>query len=88
MKFLASLVLKDVANQLKGLFAPGFAQDSSSGEKLRSIVLELNRNGVKLLSTLEFCHEILHIGKQGLKFFWLLIKLYCFMNFRLQLCPG
>ena len=82
------LVLEGVVNKLKCLFTPGFTQDSSSGEEDGSILLEFNRNGVKLPSTLKFCHEITHVGKQGFENFWLLIVFYCLKNLCLQLSPG
>ena len=82
------LVLEDVINQLKCLFALSVAQDVSSREKYGSILLESDRNGVELPSLLNFCHEIEHVGKQGFENFWLLILLYCLKNLCLQLLPG
>ena len=83
----ASLVLEDVVDLLKRLFAPGVAQDSSAREEDGSVVLESDRDGVELPSALQFCHEIAHVGKQGFENFWLLILLYCRKNLCLQLLP-
>ena len=82
------LFLEDVDNLLKRLFALRVAQDISSLEKYGSILLEFNRNGGELPSTHKFCHEIVHVGKQGFENFWLLIPLYCLKNLCLQLLPG
>ena len=82
------LFLEDVVNLLKRLFALSVAQDISSLEKLGSILLEFNRNSGELPSTIKFCHEIAHVGKQGFENFWLLILLYCLKNHYLQLRPG
>ena len=84
----ASLVFENVVNLLKCFFAISFAQDSSSGEKHGSIFLERDRDGVELPSTLEFCQEISHVGKQGFENFWLLIILDRQKNLCLQLLPG
>ena len=46
---LGTLVLEEVVNHLESLFAPIFAQDSSSGKKYGSIVLESDRDVFKLL---------------------------------------
>ena len=82
------LFLEDIVNLLKRLFALRVAQDISSLEKYGSILLEFNRNGGELPSTHKFCHEIVHVGKQGFENFWLLILLYCLKNLCLQLLPG
>ena len=87
-RFPASLFLEDVVNQLKSLFALSVAQDVSSLEKYGSIFLKSNRDGVELPSTLKFCHEIAHVGKQGFENTWLFILLYCLKNHCLQLRPG
>ena len=65
----ASLFLEDVVNLLKRLFALRVAQDISSLEKYGSILLEFNRNGGEQPSTLKFCHEVAHVGKQGFENF-------------------
>ena len=87
-RFTVSLFFEDVVNLLKRLFALRVAQDISSLEKYGSILLEFNRNGGELPSTLKFCHEVAHVGKQGFENFWLLIPLYCLNNLCLQLRPG
>ena len=84
----ASLLLEDVVDLLKRLFALSVAQDISSLEKHGSILLELNRDGGELPSTLQFCHEVAHVGKQGFENFCLLILLYCLEHLCLQLRPG
>ena len=84
----ASLILEAVVNHLKCFLAPGIAQDSSSGEKNGSIILEFYRDGVKLPNTLSFLNEIEHLIKQVLKYSYLLILLYCLKNPCLQLSPG
>ena len=81
------LVFEDVINLLKRLFALSVAQDSPSGEKCLSILLEFHRNGVELPSLLNMQHEIVHVGKQGLEKFWLLILLDRRKNLCLQLRP-
>ena len=58
------LVLEGVANLLKRLFALRIAQDSSSGEKYGSIVLELNRYFVELLSSNKFIYAFKHLVMQ------------------------
>ena len=82
------LCLDDAVNLLKRLFALNFAQDISSLEKHGSILLELNRNGGELPSTYNFCHEIVHVDRQGLEHNWLVILVYCLKNHCLQLRPG
>ena len=84
----ASLFLEEVVDLLKRLFALRVAQDISSLEKYGSILLEFNRNGGELPSTLQFCHEVLHVGKQGFENFCLLILLYRRKHLCLQLLPG
>ena len=87
-RFFASLLLEDVVNLLECLFALRVAQDISSLEKYGSILLEFNRNGVELPSTLKFCHEIADVDKPGFENFHLLILLYCLKNLCLQMSPG
>ena len=82
------LFLEDVVNLLKRLLALRVAQDISSLEKYGCILLEFNRNGGELPSAHKFCHEIVHVGKQGFENFCLLIPLYCLKNLCLQLLPG
>ena len=82
------LALEDVDNLLKRLFALRVAQDISSLEKYSSILLQFNRNSGELPSTRKFCHEVVHVGKQGFENFWLLILLYRLKNLCLQLLPG
>ena len=76
----ASLCLEDVVDLLKRLFALTVAQDISSLEKYGSIVLESDRNGGELPSTLKVCHEVAHVGKQGFENLWLIILLDCLNN--------
>ena len=83
----ASLVLKEVANLLKRLFAPSVAQDSSFGEKSSSIILELNRDGVELTIKLSVVNELLHIIVQAIEDILLLIFLDCSKNLWLQFRP-
>ena len=73
---------------LKCLFALSVAQDVSSLEKYGSILLEFNRDGGELPSTLKFCHEVAHVGKQGFENFWLLILLDRRKNLCLQFLPA
>ena len=82
------LVLEDVVNLLKRLFALRIAQDISSLKEYGGILLEFNRNGGELPSTLKFCHVVAHFSKQGLENFWLLIFLDCHKNLRLQFLPA
>ena len=82
-----SLLLEDVVDLLKFLFARGVAQDISSLEEYGSILLEFNRNFVERPSTLSLCHESEHFGTQTFEFIWLLIFLYSRNNSFLQLLP-
>ena len=84
----ASLFLEDVDDLLKRLFALSVAQDISSLEKYGSIILEFNRNGGELPSTLQFCHEVAHVGGQGFKNYCLLILLDHRKNLCLQFLPA
>ena len=82
------LVLEDVVDHLKILFALVVAQDSSSGEEYGSIVLESDRNGVERLGANLLYHEIAHVSKQFFENFWLVILLDRSMNLCLQFLPS
>merc|ERR1719266_1520382 len=84
----ASLFLEDVVDLLKRLLALRVAQDISSLEKYGGILLEFNRDGGELPSTLNFSHEVAHVGKQGFEHFWLLVLLDRRKNLCLQFLPG
>ena len=50
--------------------------------------MEFNRNCGELPSTLKFCHEVAHVGKQGFENFCLLILLDRRKNLCLQFLPA